>query len=78
MILGRQKWVSCFKVEIAMEKLKRYKSQGTDQVPAELSQAGGNTLLSDIHKLINPIWNTEELREQWKECIIAPIYKKGG
>jgi hypothetical protein len=27
--------------EIAIEKLKRYKSPGTDQIPAELIQAGG-------------------------------------
>jgi hypothetical protein len=64
-------------VEIAIEKLKRYKSPGVDQIPAELIQAGGNTLRSEIHKLINCIWNKEELPEQWRECIIVPIYKGG-
>jgi hypothetical protein len=48
-------------VEIAVEKLKRYKSPGIDQIPAELIQAGGNTLRSEIHKLINCIWNKEAL-----------------
>jgi hypothetical protein len=57
--------------------LKRYKSPGTDQIPAELIQAGGNTLRSEIHTLITCIWNKEELSEQWKESIIVPIYKKG-
>jgi hypothetical protein len=57
--------------------LKRYKSPGIDQIPAELIQARGNTLRSEIHKLINYIWNKEELPEQWKESIIVPIYKKG-
>jgi hypothetical protein len=33
-------------VEIAVEKLKRCKSPGTDQIPAELNQGGGNTLHS--------------------------------
>jgi hypothetical protein len=37
----------------------------------------GNTLRSEIHKLINCIWNKEELPKQWKESIIVPIYKKG-
>jgi hypothetical protein len=55
--------------------LKRYKSPGIDQIPAELLQAGGNTLPSEIHKLINCIWKKEELLEQWKESIIVPIYK---
>jgi hypothetical protein len=40
-------------------------------------QRRGNTLCSEIHKLINCIWNKEELPEQWKESIIVPIYKKG-
>jgi hypothetical protein len=43
----------------------------------ELIQAGGEILLSVIHKLINSVWNKEELLYQWKESIIVPVYKKG-
>jgi hypothetical protein len=68
---------SSSEVEIAIEKLKSYKSPGINQIPAELIQAGENTLRSEIHKLNNCIWNKEELPEQWKESIIVPIYKKG-
>jgi hypothetical protein len=68
---------SSSEAEIATEELKRYKSPGIDQIPAELIQTGGNTLRSEIHKLINCVWNKEELLEQWKESIIIPIYKKG-
>jgi hypothetical protein len=59
--------------------LKKYKSPGSDQIPAELIQAGGKMLLSVINKLINStsIWNKEELPHQWKESIIVPIHKKG-
>jgi hypothetical protein len=57
--------------------LKRYKSPGSDQIPAELIQAGGETLRSKIHKLINSIWNKEKLPDQWKESIIVPVNKKG-
>jgi hypothetical protein len=46
-------------------------------IPAELIKAGGRTIRSEIHKLINSIWNKEELPEQWKEPIVVPIYKKG-
>jgi hypothetical protein len=46
-----------FEVETATAKLKRYKSPGSDQIPAELVQAAGETLWSEIHKLINSIWN---------------------
>jgi hypothetical protein len=48
-------------VEIAIAKLKRYKSPGSDQIPAELIQAGGEILLSEVHKLINSVWNKEKL-----------------
>jgi hypothetical protein len=56
--------------------LKKYKSPGTDQIMAELLQAGGGTLVSAIHKHITSIWNMEELPDQWKKCIITPIHKK--
>jgi hypothetical protein len=64
-------------VEVAIGKLKRYKSPGVDQIPAELIQVGGRTLRSEIHKLIKLIWNKEELPHQWKESIVKPIHKKG-
>jgi hypothetical protein len=50
---------------------------GSDQIPVELIQAGGEILLSAIHKLINSVWNKEELPDQRKESIIVPIHKKG-
>jgi hypothetical protein len=58
-------------------KLKSYKSAGTDQIPAKLIKARGETLYSEIHKIISSIWNKEELPQQWKESIIVPICKKG-
>jgi hypothetical protein len=53
-----------------------YKSSSIDHIPAELIQAGGDKLHSQIHKFIIYIWNKEELPQQWKESVIAPIYKK--
>jgi len=65
-----------FEVEGGTEKLKRHKSPGTDQIPAELIKTGCRTIRSELHKLINSIWNNEEL-QQWKELIIVPGHKKG-
>jgi hypothetical protein len=42
---------SPFQVELAIAKLKRYKSPGSNQIPAELIQAGGEMLRSKIRKL---------------------------
>jgi len=67
---------SAFEVEMAIEKLKRYLSPGIDHNPAELIKAGGRTISSEIHKLMNPIWYREELPEKYKELIIIPIYMR--
>jgi hypothetical protein len=48
-------------VEIATVKLKSYKSPDTNHIPAKLIKEGGETLYSEIHKLICSIWNKEEL-----------------
>jgi hypothetical protein len=67
---------SRLEVEIAIAKFKKYKLPGSDQILAELIKAGGEILLSVIHKLINSIWNKEELLDKWKESIIVPVHKK--
>jgi hypothetical protein len=67
---------SRLEVEIAIAKSKKYKSPGNDQIMAELIQTRGKILLSAIHKLINSVWNKEELPDQWKEYIIVPVHKK--
>jgi hypothetical protein len=41
---------SPLEVEISINRMKRHKSPDIDQIPG-----------SEIHKLINPIWNKEEL-----------------
>jgi hypothetical protein len=46
---------SSFEVKIATEKLKRHKSPSIDQIPAEMNQAGSNTLHSDIKNLFVPL-----------------------
>jgi hypothetical protein len=32
--------------------------------------------VSATHKLINSLWNKEELPHQWKESVIIPIHEK--
>jgi hypothetical protein len=47
--------------EIAIAFSKKYKSPGSDQILKELYQAGGETLVSVIHKHITSICSKEEL-----------------
>jgi hypothetical protein len=50
---------------------------GRDQIPAELIQAGGETLQSEICKIINSIYDKGELPDQWMESVIVTIHNKG-
>jgi hypothetical protein len=54
--------------------LKKYKSPSRYQIFAELIQAEGETLRSEMQELIHCVWKNEELRVQRKESIILPIY----
>jgi hypothetical protein len=66
-----------FWFEIAVVKLKTYKSPDNDHIPVELIQAVGETLLSEIHKLVYFIWNEEELPDYWKGLVIVIIKESG-
>jgi len=55
---------STFVVEMAMKNLKRHKSLGIDQIPADLIKAGGRTLHSEIQKRINSVRKKEEMPEE--------------
>jgi hypothetical protein len=43
-------------VEMADQKLKKYKAPWTDNIPAELFKCGGNELLKHLHSIIREIW----------------------
>jgi len=59
-----------FQVEITIEKLK-------GENPSKIIEVEGRTFRSEIHKIINSIWNEEELPEECEESIIVPFCKKG-
>jgi hypothetical protein len=59
--------------EVVIGNLKSSKFLGVDQIPAELIEAGGEILHSEIHRLIKLMWNKQELPHQWKESVVVPI-----
>jgi len=61
---------SAFEVEMAIEKLKRHKSPGIDQIPAEMIKLGGRTVCCEIQKPTNSIWNEDELPEDWQSLYL--------
>jgi hypothetical protein len=59
-MLGRWKYIELSHwylslILAALLMLARHKSPSIDRIPAEVIQAGGETLCSQVHKLINSI-----------------------
>jgi hypothetical protein len=63
--------------EMANKRLKKnfHKPSDINQNQAELIEAGGRAIISEIHTLVNSIWNKEEMPEESKESITVSIYK---
>ena len=47
-------------VEAAVKSPTNGKSPGIDNIPGELVQAGGDAVISALHKICNKIWQTGE------------------
>jgi hypothetical protein len=67
---------NCLEVGITIAELK-YKLPGSDQILAELIQAVGKTLLSVIHKLVNPIWKRKNCLISGNSLLLYQFTKKG-
>lgn len=64
-------------VRIAIQRLKNNKSAGLDNIPAELIKFGGEEVAKHFHQIATKIWTDESWIDQWNECWINPIFKKG-
>jgi hypothetical protein len=53
--------------QMALQKFKRYKPSGTDQIPAEMIGARRIKLYFEVHVPVNSLSNKEELPHQSKE-----------
>ena len=66
-------------VEIAVASLKKGKSVGGGNIPAELVQAGGETMIDVLTEIeiCNRIWRTGEWSTSWTQSLIITPPKKG-
>ena len=64
-------------VEAAVKSLKKGKSAGIDNIPAELVQAGGEALITTLTTICNKIWQTGEWPTPWTQSLIITLPKKG-
>ena len=61
-----------------LQKLKRHKSPGPDQIPTEFFKELNETNKTALLELINEWWNNETIEEEALQARVVLIYNKGG
>ena len=64
-------------MEAAVQSLKKGKTTGVDNIPAELVQAGGEDVISALTTVCNKIWQTGEWPTPWTQTLVITLPKKG-
>ena len=57
--------------------MKKGKSAGVDNIPAELVQAGGEDVITALTTICNRIWQTGEWPPPWTQSLVIRFPKKG-
>ena len=57
-------------VEAAVQSLKKGKSAGVNNIPAELVQAGGEDVITALMTICNKIWQTGEWPTPWTQSLV--------
>ena len=57
--------------------MKKGKSAGVDNIPAELVQAGGEDVITALTIICNKIWQTGEWPTPWTQSLVITLPKKG-
>ena len=60
-----------------MQSLKKGKSAGVDNIPAELVQAGGEDVITALTTICNKIGQTGEWPTPWTQSLVNTVPKKG-
>ena len=64
-------------MEAAVQSLKKGKSAGVGNIPAELVQAGGEDVITALMTICNKIWQTGKWPTLWTQSLVITLPKKG-
>ena len=65
-------------VSKAIKQLSGGKAPGDDAIPAEIYKLGGPAIVHRVTELLEAIWSSETVPQQWKDASIISIYKRKG
>ena len=61
----------------AVRRLRNGKAAGGSGILPELLKAGGDGLMMALLDLVQTVWNAERVPQEWGDCQLVPIPKKG-
>jgi len=68
--------VTVDEVKMAAQLLKNNRAPGICKITSEMLKAGGDNIIRWLTHIINEVWHSENLTEDWTRGIILPFWKK--
>ena len=69
--------ISKGEIRSALTHLKNAKAPGVDNIPPEAFKEGGPCTVEALHRILNFVWEKEEIPDDWKRCLLVKLTKKG-
>jgi len=63
-------------VEAAIQRLKKNKAPGVDNISAEEIQAAGKNGVEMMFTFCSKVWEEKTFPQMWRKSIIVPLHKK--
>ncbi len=63
-------------IQTAIAKLRNARATGEDGICAELLKAGGEPMVAWMTELIQSVWRSETIPQEWKDATLVPLFKK--
>ena len=73
---GETDEVSREEVAKAVGKLRNGKVAGQDEVVAELLKYGGEVVIDWLTEVIQQVWRSGKIPQEWKDATLIPVHKK--
>ena len=63
-------------VESAVMRLRNGKAAEEDRIQAELLKSGGSAVIDWLTELLQEVWKTRQIPQEWKDATLVPLHKK--
>ena len=63
-------------VERTVKRLQNKKAAGEDRIVAELVKNGGEAMIDWLMELLQEVWKTRQVPQEWKNATLVPLHKK--